>query len=321
MGRKLSFGQIGAVARVAFHEIIQHPVIGLLLFFSVGATLLTPLFQFQSFAEDGRLARDSGLASLYLFGILIAAGSAVFQVTGEITRGIAAAALAKPLPRPIYLIGKYLGILCALFLFTVVQTEATLLAERLSPRYSAAHDHADFRVFILSFSLFLAAPLFAALMNRFRGFRFRRTLCLTLPFTLGLALALAGSRPRPNLFSFWPPDLLLAIIPAAWLVFAGLAVVAAVAVLFATRLPSGAGVSFTLAAFILGFLHSLLATRIPQIFLTPLPNFQRFWQCDALAHGGSVSWAILAGTTAYAACLILFFLSCATLAFHSREID
>ncbi len=318
MDWKISSGQTGAVARVAFQEIIQHPVIGLLLFFSAGATLFTPLFQFQSFAEDGRLARDSGLATLFLFGSLIAAGSAAFQVTGELTRGIAAAALSKPLPRPLYLTGKYLGILGALLLFTLVQTEATLLAERLSPHHATQHGHADLRVFATAFPLFLGAAVFAALMNRFRGFRFRRTLCLTLPFTLALALLLAGRRAPPNGFSPWPPELLLTLIPAAGLIFAGLAVIAALALLFATRLSAEAAVGLTLAVFVLGFLRSLLP--ISPVLLTPLPDFQRFWQCDALAHGGAVPWSVIGSTTAYAACLILFFLSCATLAFRSREI-
>ena len=85
--------QVRAIARATLVEAIQQPVAFLIMLSAVMTTLLVPVFQFHRFGEDGRLARDSGLSCLLVFGLVLAAGTAGRTVSGEIARGTAAAAL------------------------------------------------------------------------------------------------------------------------------------------------------------------------------------------------------------------------------------
>ena len=67
MFRKLQ--AFAAIVKITVIESIQEPAALLVMLAAILITLLAPLFHFHSFGEEGRLARDGGLASLLVFGL------------------------------------------------------------------------------------------------------------------------------------------------------------------------------------------------------------------------------------------------------------
>ena len=116
-GFRRTAGQVFAITRTTLIEAIQQPVAFLILLSAVVLTLLVPVFQFHRFSEDGRLARDSGLSCMLVFGLVLAAGTAGRSVAAEISRGTAAAVIGKPVSRVTFVLAKWLGVFSVVVVF------------------------------------------------------------------------------------------------------------------------------------------------------------------------------------------------------------
>ena len=132
MFRTLKTGMAVAVATAL--EGLQQPVCLLLAFTAVELTILVPLVQLFSFGEGGRLARDSGLAILLVGGMLLAAFTSGSTLAREIASGTVAAAVSKPVPRWVFLLGKFAGAGVVVLLFCWIETIAILLADMIGRR-------------------------------------------------------------------------------------------------------------------------------------------------------------------------------------------
>ncbi len=171
MTRKWSV-QLCAVAMVGAIEALAHPVTVLLFLVSAGSTLILPLFQFQRFTEDGRLARDCGLATAFLFGLFLVAGSAG-RLYKSLHDGTAAATLTKPLSRGLWWWGNAVGLAVALGIYLLMQGGVTLLAEASSPQYHAQGTYGEIVPKVFALLLIpVGALILGAGLNRFRGARF-----------------------------------------------------------------------------------------------------------------------------------------------------
>ncbi len=78
--------------------------------------------------EFERLMLDLGLASINLFGVLIAIFIGIGLVSREIERKTIYTIVSKPIPRYQFLLGKYLGLVVTLLLNTAIMTVGLLLA-------------------------------------------------------------------------------------------------------------------------------------------------------------------------------------------------
>ena len=172
--RGLALKQTAAIARATLVEAIQQPVAFLILLSAVMTTLLVPVFQFHRFGEDGRLARDSGLACMLVFGLVLAAGTAGRTVSGEITRGTAAAALGKPVRRVTFLLAKALGVLAVTMLFWLGVLCATLLAERGSAHFISHVEYTGYVTDVITLMLAMGGVAVALLVAAARHYYGRR---------------------------------------------------------------------------------------------------------------------------------------------------
>lgn len=77
--------------------------------------------------ERSKIILDLGLASINLFGVLIAIFIGIGLVSKEIERRTLYTVLAKPVTRVEFLIGKYLGLLLTLLVNTGIMTLALVL--------------------------------------------------------------------------------------------------------------------------------------------------------------------------------------------------
>lgn len=175
-----TLAQLLAIARFSALELLGTPAVLLLMLTASVGTLVLPLFQFQRFSEDGRLARDCGLATAFLFGLFLVAGSAG-RLRRALTDGTAAIALTKPLSRGVWFCGQLLGSAGMLLWFLLGMSAATLTAEAFSPQYHTTGAYADVRGVLSSLLFPVVALLLGALNNRFLRGRFTLTATLALP--------------------------------------------------------------------------------------------------------------------------------------------
>lgn len=344
---RLTLRQLSAIAFATWVEAIQQPVALLLQLTAVVMTLLVPVFQFHRFGEDGRLARDSGLSCMLVFGLVLAAGTAGRSVAGEIARGTAAAAIGKPVSRATFLCAKWLGVFGVVAVFWCAVLAATLLSERCSAHFVVQGDFAGYATdpvtLVLSLAGVGAGLLAAAGWQYFGRRRFGVAAFLGIASSQVLVVGLSGFYDQfGHVFAIhggaaleegghahaawiWHSGLNVRVIAAAVLVLLALAVFAALATALATRLQTGAAIAVCAAALFLGlagdtFAVSASVLSARGIAAGLLPDVQHFWMCDALANGGRIAWSYVAETAAYAVTCCAIFLTAGWLSFRERDL-
>jgi ABC-type transport system involved in multi-copper enzyme maturation permease subunit len=98
------------VAANTFRETVRERVLYNLVFFAVIMTLAGLLMGQLSIRQDEKIIKDIGLASMELFGTLIAIFIGVGMVAKEIERRSLHPLLAKPLSRDEFFLGKFAGL-------------------------------------------------------------------------------------------------------------------------------------------------------------------------------------------------------------------
>lgn len=98
------------VATNTFRETVRERVLYNLVFFALLMTLAGLLLGELSIRQDEKIVKDIGLASMDLFGTLIAIFIGVGLIRKEIERKSLYPLLAKPLSRGEFLLGKFLGL-------------------------------------------------------------------------------------------------------------------------------------------------------------------------------------------------------------------
>ena len=107
-GRGLS--RIRAVAANTFRETVRERVLYNLVFFAIAMTLSGFLLGQLSIRQDERILKNVGLASMEIFGTVIAIFIGVGLVSKEIERRSLYPLLAKPLTRTELFLGKFVGL-------------------------------------------------------------------------------------------------------------------------------------------------------------------------------------------------------------------
>ena len=328
-GMRKRLSALFAVARSTLLEGLQQPVTLLLALTCFELTVLQPLVQLHTFGEPGRLTRDCGMACLLVFGVAVAAFTAGFTLAAEIRDGTAATALAKPVPRTVFLLGKFLGSCAVAAVFAWGQTWGTLLAVRTAEAYvETAHRVGLVRDGLcggLSAALPAAALAVAALANAISRRRFALwyfgALSLLAP-ALSLGLGLVGREGTWLGAGAWVWASDARIVPLALLLFALLCVFCALATAFSTRLPTGPALALSFLLLFLGFLTDgdAFSGPVGACVRALVPDVQDFWLADALADGGRILPAQAARVGLYAAGYVVFVLSLGLLSFRNKDL-
>ncbi len=109
-----------AVASNTFRETVRERVLYNLVFFAILMTLSGFLLSQLSIRQDEKVIKDIGLASMEVFGTLIAVFIGVGLVSKEIERRSLYPLLAKPLSRSEFFLGKFSGLAFTLFVNVAV---------------------------------------------------------------------------------------------------------------------------------------------------------------------------------------------------------
>lgn len=108
--------KIRAIAANTFKEAIRDRILYLLLFFAAASIIFSRLLAFLTVGDRVKIIMDVGLASLSLFGALMAILMGTGLVYKEIDKKTIYTLLAKPIHRYQFLLGKYIGLIVTLFI-------------------------------------------------------------------------------------------------------------------------------------------------------------------------------------------------------------
>lgn len=153
-----------AVAWMTVTEARRNRIAWTLLFFCLVLLLTSFLFQEVTIFDQSRVLRNVGLATIHLFGAVLAVFLGVSAVTREIERKTVYFVLSKPIDRRTYLAGKLLGIWLAIAATSTLMLAAFLLENwAFGGRLGAA----VFQAFWLMQVEFLLIASFAILASTF----------------------------------------------------------------------------------------------------------------------------------------------------------
>ena len=273
------------------------PLSAILFPVSVFAVHLLPSLQYHRFGAPGRLARETGLSALFVFGLLFAVPAAARAIGRELESGTAAAVLALGVSRTLFFAARLFGVLAVFLLFCVAIFGATLLSSFSCVKASTIFvEHGVVRVWGPAFAagvLASSAPFAgAALLNRLNGRRFCMWTCI-----LAVFLQLPGLAFLDGI------DVFTAAFPAFCSLAAACAVYIAMAAALATRLNANGVSMIVVAAVAAGFL-------MPIGFLAP--DMGVFWLEE---NNSAVLMPIVAGF-----CLSIFWGIIGSVSLETKEL-
>lgn len=109
------FTRAGIIARATTKEAIRQPLFSLLMALALITLVMNTFLPFFSFGEDFKMLMDCGLATILICGLLLAVWTSSTSVADEIEGKTAMTLLSKPINRRQFILGKYVGIMAAVF--------------------------------------------------------------------------------------------------------------------------------------------------------------------------------------------------------------
>ena len=163
-----------AIAKNTFIETLRQPVFAIIIVFALLLMALAPTISMYTLDEDIKLLRELGLSTLFLAGLFIAVFSATGAITEEIETGTITTVLSKPISRPVFVIGKFIGLSGAVAIAHVICTIAYLMAIRHGVLERAA-DQADWTVILAASSALLLTFILTCFLNYVYDWNFSAT--------------------------------------------------------------------------------------------------------------------------------------------------
>ena len=343
--------QLLTVARNTFTESIRQPIFIVVLLLVCLALMLNLAMSANTMdlnEGDNKLLVDLGLSTILVGGVFLAAFTAAGVLGREIDNKTVLTVISKPIGRPVFIAGKYLGTVAAIALAMVIWSAVFLLTVRHGVM-STASDPYDQPVIAFGVLAGLIAMAVAVWGNYFYGWVFSSTFSRAVAVLLVLAYLLmlvidkhwqfqpiTTEWNRPTIVLSQVLMGLLFIAEAVWLV-------CAVAVVAATRLKQVMTLVVVIVVGLLGVASDSLFGRFAQmsvyieidaepvlasnwlgvivarIAYTLVPNIQFFWLADAINEGNAVTAGHVGMVSAYFAVYTLALLLLGTALFQRRE--
>jgi ABC-type transport system involved in multi-copper enzyme maturation permease subunit len=259
------FVLIRTIAKNTFIEALRQPIYFILLILALLSLLLTTWstgfsLGFSDSAEvsgDNKMLLELGLATIFLAGSLLAGCIATSAISREIENKTVLTVVAKPVPRAVVIIGKFVGLAGAISLAMITLQAGLLLCVRHGV-LTAVADPYHYPAIVFALSAFVIAIGVSTWSNFFYGWNFCQTCSLLLcPLLVGAYIGSLGFKhdwtPVPLSEGFLP-----AVTVAGLAVLLGTIVLTSAAVAASTRLNQG----LTIAACVLLLLAGMLSTSV-----------------------------------------------------------
>ena len=298
----------GVLAAATARESVRQPVFFLAIGIGLLVLLLNTFLPFFSLGEDVKMLKDTGLSTILIAGILVSVWTASGTIHDEIEGGTAMTLLSKPINRRQFVLGKYLGILRAAGLLTAILATAMVLLIFFKVGYDSKEGGGG-ELPYLEWIEAARSPTFAFLDGWF-----------------GTPVDVLLPQPE-RLYEA------LSVIPGVLLVYLEIAVLTAISVAVATRLPIVVNLSICLAVYIVGYLSGVLVQWdggegavaegvkfVAGLIATVLPALTAYSSEAAVARGAVVPPEYLAWTSLYSLCFCTAAVLFAFLLFEDRDL-
>ena len=331
------FTRFYTIAANTFVETIRQPLYGAVLIATALMMIANVGLAGFTLDDDNKLLRDLGLNTLLLSGLFLAAFSATGVLTREIENKTVLTVVSKPIGRPVFILGKYAGLIAALLLAFYIGFLAFAMCLRHSVLQASA-DPWDMPIIVFGLGGAIASLLVAAVLNYVNDNEFMGTaLAIVTPvLTLGLIIAAffdAEWNLQPFSQGFMGRETTFGetvsadqIILAGVMVMMAVMVLAAVALAASTRL--GQVMTLLVCVFVLGVglisdyvlggyaESSVIAKTVYHLF----PNLGVFWVMDALNNEIRVPLDYVGKVCLYALLQIIAILAIGVALFQRREV-
>lgn len=324
------FRQTLTISRNTFTESIRQPIFTVLTLVAALGLVLNPslsAYSMETGDGDKKLLIDMGLSMVFLTGMLLAAFTATGVLSREIEQRTVLTVVSKPVNRPIFVLGKFLGVAAAIFIAYWILS-LLLMGTYRHGVMSTASDRFDTPVIFLNLVAALIALGVATAGNYLYHWVFTSTFIKTLAVTmtlafLGILVMGKGWTPQSPLTEFVEHNgELTQIAVGLVLIFEGVLILTAVAIAVSTRLGQVMTLLICVATFLIGAITSSLSGRVNQRMSLPAdldvfqslaavlnantsiaeksadiatkllyiiaPNLQFFWPADAITQGHSL---------------------------------
>src|SRR5213596_1510604 len=114
--------RIIVIALNTFKENLRDKILYNLVFFGLLLIGSSILLSTLTMGEHAKIIQDIGLASINVFGVLIAIFVGIGLVSKEIDKRTIYSIIAKPISRSQFLLGKYCGLVLTLVVNVVIMT-------------------------------------------------------------------------------------------------------------------------------------------------------------------------------------------------------
>ncbi len=326
------FLQISSITRVTFVEAVRQPIFVVLLLIGTLLMVLNPsmsAYSMEPGAGDNRMLVDLGLGTVFLVGVFLAAFTATGVVNQEMESKTALTVVSKPVPRPVFIVGKFIGVGAAISIAAYLLMLVFLLTLRHRVLQNASDD-IDWPVILFGVGAVLLALAIAGAGNYLYGKVFTSTFIYALLITLTLGFGLVTLINKDWAFQSPATDFaaddgrMAQVAVGGVLMLQGLLILTAVAVAFSTRfsqvvtliicigvvMPVGmmSGALSQLVNNALGIaadtridtaIQAIIAADLPlarkaayivaKLVYIVAPNFQYHWPADAIGQGNSLT--------------------------------
>ncbi len=352
--------QLLAIARNTLFESIRQPIVLVVAGVATLLIILSNPLAAYTLEDDQRMFVDIALSTIFIASTIVAAFIATNVLSREIDNKTVLTVVSKPVARPTFVVGKYLGVALSLLLVVLYLSFVFMLVEMHGVLKTVRTPiHQPVLVFgTLAALLGIGGATWA---NYFYGKSFSSSaLLLTTPL-VAIAYLLATlfgadwtpntaeeifSRVQRDMFSTGPDPIFEGQLwIAIGMMSLGVLILAAVALTASTRLGQVLTLCTTLGVLIVGLLSdwlfarkigelSRIATVAPEQFslgenaqllglkvaYAIVPNFQVFWLADAINQDRDIPFAYVSQTVPYGLAMIAASLCVAIALFQRREV-
>ena len=291
--------QLGTIAYNAFMEVVQQPVFLLLMTFSAMFCVFLSIVPYFGFGDDVQIVKTSLLAVSLVTGLFGAVLCASSSVAREIRSGTALAVLSKPVGRARFVLGKYLGLSCALLILIYTNLIACLLASRMAYDAYGSADTFSFGIYCLGG--LLASYIIGGFLNYFHQVRFVfTTVIAVVVLTTAMFAIILSTEAATTGASADPRTVDWRLIPATVLLLFAVLILTALALACSTRLELLPTLAVCSGVLFLGLMSDWLFLEKTEdgiwwasILYTIIPNWQNFWLADVLSGDETIPLAYI----------------------------
>jgi len=353
--------QLLTIAKNTFTESIRQPIFLVLLLVGCGTIAVSPSFTAYSMEHggDNKMLIDLGLGAILLFHAFLIPLTITTVLNNELESKTVLTVVSKPVAKPIFIIGKFLGIALAIALSFLIMSVTLMLAVRHGVMQTARHEF-DGPVLLFGLGGALIAVIVAAWGNYFYRKVFNSTLVVSLLvagiIALGLVMVISKQWTLQSPLAEFPESasrfgqLGLGLV----MLFQAIVVLTAVAVACATRLKPVMTLLVCLGIYALGLVSNSLDGMVNDIVELPrqmstaesfaplfaqdlhwgmkalfglvkivhliAPNLQFLWPGESLTQGINIEATHLGTLAAYSGLYVVAAIAFAVILFQRREV-